>query len=163
MIRPVAIIEDRGVSQGLHEAARALVRELAGRVADRSPREVESLRTSIKTFVYAVYTPRVYVRNFKLLTAVRAGIEPSAQGLDFVLYNDTASVQPTHPKPLAVGGTAPRPEVIPIHIEEGIYPEYWQGFTAPRPAWTLHAELIGPRMHELTAEAVDNTLRKVFP
>src|SRR3990172_7279676 len=140
MIRAQVTIEDNGVSAELKRLGEEMKQAITKQAEADIPAHANRLRAMIIKVVYNAYQPRVYTRNYKLLAAPNGVIQPTNQGVDLILFNDTEAVErargPFHPK----GGS--QPEDVPREIEEGTYPPGWMGFTAPRAAYSRYAAIL---------------------
>lgn len=128
-------VPPRFAGRGYQDLADAVLRTSAS-VAQRlnefgremGPQWETLAKAMVERVVYAAYTPIKYQRNRNLLKAIIHEVNPiQSVGVEVVIRNDTASVQPTHPK-----GGSPNWRV-PWEIEEGEYPQPWFGYTASRP------------------------------
>jgi len=141
MIRAQVTIEDNGVSAELKRLGEEMKQAITKQAEADIPAHANRLRAMIIKVVYNAYQPRVYTRNYKLLAAPNGVIQPTNQGVDLILFNDTEAV-----------------ERAPREIEEGTYPPGWMGFTAPRPAYSRYAAILD----RTTERWMDEVLAKVL-
>lgn len=145
------------VGDAVISAAYGVVKQLNAMATEMAPVWEQTAIHMLRIVVYSnppgdrvPWSDSYYKRNYKLAEAIMSEVIPiqgtvgevavGTMGVDVVIRNDTARVQPTDPK-----GGAEAVEV-PWQIEEGKYPIPWFGNMAPRPYMAATLAAINQRL-----------------
>ena len=171
------IVEDNGVTEGFFSLAKDMRQAVLQDVTASQDRHIQGLQQMVRQVVYDIYNPKVYKRNFNLITAVDSEVVPIDMGAQLTLFDNPEKVT-LRRGGISAGGS--KKEDVPIEIEEGTYPPMrrakgtgdtprggpvtWLGYSLPRPAYQMYLELIIDRtIEEETDQIVSPVIAQYFP